>query len=186
MKGEKMKRFVVSILLCSLIFSIYNCSSSRKISVDNPPIGESVQMALVDGTTVSGVILQKEGQELRYIDVVSHKPELIGLQKIRSIIKSGKIYDLEGNQITEKQIADQKGLTKTVAYGAGGLVLGAAVGFGVGLIMLSNDIGKPIYPMSVLGLGGAIYFGIRGANSDRDDAIDDIRSARYKVTERRT
>jgi len=180
-----MKKIITVIIICSLLFSLYNCSGSRKINTENPPVGESVQIALVDGTIVNGVILQKEGQELRYVDVTTHKPERIELQKIRGIIRSDKIYDLEGNRITEDQISEQKGITKTLAYGVGGLVLGAAVGFGVGVVMLSNDIGKPIYPMSILGLGGAIYFGLRGAHSDREDAIDDIRSDRYKVTQQR-
>jgi len=180
-----MKKTVAVIVICSLLFSVNNCSGSRKINVDNPPIGESVQIALVDGTVVNGVILQKEGQELRYVDVTSHKPERIEVQKVRGILKSDQIYDLEGNLITEEQVTGQKGMTKTVAYGVGGLVLGAAVGFGVGVILLANDIGRPIYPMSILGLGGAIYFGLRGADSDWEDAIDDIRSERYKVTQQK-
>ena len=92
------------------------------------------------------------------------------------------MYDLEGNVITDDQISDAKGMSKTLAYGFGGLVLGAAVGFGVGALMQSEDIAIGI-PMAILGVTGAVYFGIMGSNSDKEDAIDDIRAERYEVSQ---
>jgi hypothetical protein len=91
-------------------------------------------------------------------------------------------YDLEGNVITDEKISDAKGMSKTLAYGFGGLVLGAAVGFGVGALMQSEDVAIG-YPMAAFGIAGAIYFGIMGSNSDREDAIDDIRAERYEVSQ---
>ena len=180
-----MRRLISIILIVSLLTTLYSCSGSRKISIEEPPVGQSVKIVLVDGSMREGVILKREGQEIRYVDTETHKPERLDVQKIRGIVKSNMIYDLEGKRITESEIADEKGITKTLGYGVGGFVLGAAVGFGVGVILLAQDIGKPIYPMAVLGIGGAIYFGMRGANSDFEDAIDDIRSERYKVTQER-
>jgi hypothetical protein len=153
--------------------------------MEDPPIGQSVKIVLVDGSMREGVILKREGQQVRYVDTETHKPERLDVQEIRGIVKSNIIYDLEGNRITESEIAAEKGMIKTLGYGVGGLVLGAAAGFGVGVILQAQDIAPPIYPMAILGLGGAIYFGIRGADSDHEDAIDDIRSERYKVTQER-
>jgi len=68
-----------------------------------------------------------------------------------------------------------------LAYGFGGFVLGAAVGFGVAAIANSQDADiAPIYPMAGLGVLGGIYFGIQGSQSDREDAIDEIRESRYE------
>jgi hypothetical protein len=92
------------------------------------------------------------------------------------------VYDLEGNVISDDQISDTKGTSKTLVYGFGGLVLGAAVGFGVGALMQSEDVAIGV-PMAILGVAGAVYFGIMGSNSDKEDAIDDIRAERYEASQ---
>jgi hypothetical protein len=172
-----MKKFISGVLLISFLNLIIGCSSSLR--VDEPPIGESVVINLEDGSTREGVILKKEGTKLKYIDTQTHRPEDLDISKIRSLSYADKVYDLEGNVITDEQLSDAKGMSKTLAYGFGGLVLGAAVGFGVGALMQSENIAIGI-PMAVLGVAGAVYFGIKGSNSDKEDAIDDIRAKRYE------
>jgi len=120
--------------------------------------------------------------KLKYIDIQSNRPEDLDISKIKSISYADKVYDLEGNVITDGQISDAKGMSKTFAYGFGGLVLGAAVGFGVGALMQSDDIAIGV-PMAIFGVLGGVYFGIMGSNSDREDAIDDIRAERYEVSQ---
>jgi hypothetical protein len=175
-----MKKIISGVLLISFFNFIIGCSSS--IRVDKPPIGESVVINMDDGSKREGVILKKEGTILKYIDTQTHRPEDLDINKIKSIGYADKVYDLEGNVITDDQISDAKGMSKTLAYGFGGLVLGAAVGFGVGALMQSEDIAIGI-PMAILGVTGAVYFGIMGSNSDKEDAIDDIRAERYEVSQ---
>ena len=175
-----MKKIISGVLLISFFNFIIGCSSS--IRVDKPPIGESVVLNMDDGSKREGVILKKEGTILKYIDTQTHRPEDLDINKIKSIGYADKVYDLEGNVITDDQISDAKGMSKTLAYGFGGLVLGAAVGFGVGALMQSEDIAIGI-PMAILGVTGAVYFGIMGSNSDKEDAIDDIRAERYEVSQ---
>lgn len=175
-----MKKIISGVLLICFFNLIIGCSSS--IRVDEPPIGESVVINLNDGSKKEGVILKKEENILKYIDTQTHRPEDLDINKIKSIGYANKVYDLEGNVITDQQISDAKGMGKTLAYGFGGLVLGAAVGFGVGALMQSEDVAIGV-PMAILGVGGAVYFGIMGSNSDREDAIDDIRAERYEVSQ---
>jgi len=176
-----MKKFISGVLLICFFNFIIGCSSS--IRVDKPPIGESVVINLDDGSKREGVILKKEGTILKYIDTQTHRPEDLDINTIKSIGYAGKVYDLEGNVITDDQISDAKGISKTLAYGFGGLVLGAAVGFGVGALMESETVAIGV-PMAILGAAGAVYFGIMGSNSDREDAIDDIRTERYEVSQK--
>jgi len=175
-----MKKIISGVLLVCFFNFIIGCSSS--IRVDDPPVGESVVINLDDGSSREGVILKKEGSKLKYIDTGTHRPEDLNISKIKSITYADKVYDLEGNVITADQISDEKGMSKTFAYGFGGLVLGAAVGFGVGALMQSDEIAIGV-PMAILGLVGGVYFGIKGSNSDKEDAIDDIRAERYEASQ---
>lgn len=175
-----MKKMISGVLLICFFNLIIGCSSS--IRVDDPTIGESVVINMVDGSAKEGVILKKEGSKIKYIDTKTHRPEDLDISKIKSIGYADKVYDLEGNVITDEQISDEKSMSKTFAYGFGGLVLGAAVGFGVGALMGSEEIAIGV-PMAILGVAGGVYFGIKGSNSDREDAIDDIRAERYEVSQ---
>jgi hypothetical protein len=179
-----MKKIVAGVLLVSIFNLMVGCSSRSAINPDVPPVGESVTIQLVDGSTREGVILKKEGEILKYIDTQSHVPEDLEIKKIRSIDYAGKVYDLEGNVISESQISDAKGMSKTLVYSFGGFILGAAAGFGIAAIVNSIDADiAPIYPMLGVGIVSGLYFGSQGSKSDREDAIDDIRSERYEVTQ---
>jgi hypothetical protein len=179
-----MKKLVAGVLLVSIFNLMVGCSSRSVINPDTPPIGESVTIRLIDGTTREGVILKKEGEILKYIDTQSHVPEDLEINKIRSINYAGKVYDLEGNVISESQISEAKGISKTLVYSFGGFILGAAAGFGIAAIVNSMDADiAPVYPMLGIGIISGIYFGSQGSRSDREDSIDDIRSERYEVSQ---
>ena len=175
-----MKKIISGVLLICFFNFIIGCSSS--IRVDDPPVGESVVINLADGSSKEGVILKKMDSKLTYIDIATHRPEHLNISDIKSIGYADKVYDLDGNIITDDQISEEKGMSKTFAYGFGGLVLGAAIGFGVGALMESEDIAIGV-PMAILGLAGGVYFGIKGSNSDKEDAIDDIRATRYETSQ---
>ena len=174
-----MKRIASIILLFSFLMHLLSCGSTRTLSMEDPPIGESVIISLITGEKYTGVLLKKEGSLITYIDSASNKPETIDIKKIRTIEHSDTVYDLEGKIITESDISKERAVTKTFGYGLGGLVLGAAVGFGVGVIISSSEEIPLIYPMGILGLAGGVYFGIKGYRSDREDAVDSIRRTRY-------
>jgi hypothetical protein len=178
-----MKKLIAALLIIGLLNLVVGCGGSA-IRVDNAPIGESVVIKLIDGSERHGIILKTEANKILYMDADSHKPEDLELKQITSIIKSDKVYDMEGDIITDQQISEVKGMSKTLVYGFGGLVLGAAVGFGIAAIANNQDAEiAPIYPMAGLGIAGAIYFGIKGAGSDREDAIDEIRESRYEESQ---
>jgi hypothetical protein len=178
-----MKKIVSLIVLSSFLAQLFSCSGSRTLSLEDPPIGESVKINLITGEKLTGVLLKKEGNLITYIDSASNKPETIEVKKIRTIEHSDTVYDLEGKIITESDISKEKGVTKTLGYGLGGFVLGAAVGFGVGVIISSAEEIPLIYPMGILGLTGGIYFGLKGNKSDSEDAVDSIRRTRYLKTQ---
>jgi hypothetical protein len=178
-----MKKAISIFLVLSFFLYIFGCSGSRNMSVEDPEIGKSVKIILIDGAVKEGVLLKKEGSKLTYIDTASNMPEELEIKKVRMMEYANKVYDLEGKIISDNEISVAKGFTKTIGYGLGGLVLGAAVGFGVGVLIASSESVPLIYPMGALGLAGGIYFGIHGAQRDREDAIDEIRRERYKVTQ---
>lgn len=175
-----MKNVITFVLIISVVNLIIGCGSSV-INLDDPPIGESVVIKLIDGTQKEGVILKKVGTVIKYVDAQSHKPEDLDVKKIKGVVYADKVYDLEGNVITDEKISEEKSSKKTIVYGLGGFVLGAAAGFGVGALMAESV--ALIYPMAALGIVGAVYFGIKGSQNARDDAIDDIRSSRYESSQ---
>lgn len=151
------------------------------VTAEDASIGESIRINLIDGETREGAFIKKEGTSIKYVDTKSHKTEELETRKIRNLEYANKIYDLEGNQISEQEISSETGITKTIAYGFGGFIMGAAVGFGVAL-PFEGEV-KFIYPMAGIGLAGGIYFGIMGSDSDWEDAIIDIQKERYKVSQ---
>lgn len=178
-----MKKSILYIMMFSLMFNLLYCSGGRYLSLKESEVGESLKFILTDGEMVEGVLLKKESNSIKYVDTKTNKPEDLVNSRIQRLEYSRLVYDLEAKPIPENEIGRMKGGTKTFAYGIGGLVLGAAVGFGVGALMLESTEIPLIYPMGVLGLVGGIYFGYKGSGSDREDAITQIRRERYKITE---
>jgi len=83
----------------------------------------------------------------------------------------------------QSSISKQQGVSKTLLYGSGGLVLGAAAGFGVGISLVAADIDlNPFISIAAFGLAGAWIFGSMGYDSDYEDAVFDVRKQRYKVS----
>ena len=178
-----MKKSISYILAISVIMNLWYCSGGRYLSLKDSKVGESLKFILTDGEMVEGVLLKKESNSIKYVDTKTNKPEDLANNKIQRLEYANLVYDLEAKPIPESEIKRSKGATKTLAYGVGGLVLGAAAGFGVGALMLESTEIPLIYPMGILGLVGGIYFGHKGSGSDRNDAITQIRRERYIITE---
>ncbi len=174
-------KYIYLFLTIIFLVVLFSCSSQKMVTAEDASIGESIRINLIDGETREGAFIKKEGTSIKYVDAKSHKTEELATKKIRNLEYANKIYDLEGNQISEQEISSETGITKTIAYGFGGFIMGAAVGFGAAL-PFEGEV-KFIYPMAGIGLAGGIYFGIMGSDSDREDAIIDIQKERYKVSQ---
>ena len=108
-----MKKLMAGLLVISLLNLIVGCGGSA-LRVDKPPIGESVIINLVDGSQRHGIILKKNGDRILYMDAEQGKPLDLETGKIASIVKSDKVYDMEGNVISEAQISEAKSMSKTL------------------------------------------------------------------------
>jgi hypothetical protein len=167
----------VSLFFCATL-QIY-CSGNSLINLEKPELGESVQIQLKDGKELEGVIISKKDSLIKYVDAATHSLETLQIGKINTLQHSVRVYDLEGNVISEQQISDAKGAGKTIGYSFAGVALGAAVGFGLGVIIASQSDDVPIgYSMAAFGVAGGITGGLMGSRIDRDDAIEKIRQER--------
>jgi hypothetical protein len=174
----KMSRTIICVFLFLFATLQIYCSGSRTINPEKPELGESVQIQLKDGKELEGVLIAKEDSLLKYVDASTHSLESVLIRKISSLQYSTREYDLEGNVITEQQIKDAKGAGKTVGYSFAGVALGAAAGFGVGVLIASQSDVPIGYSMAALGVAGGITMGMIGSRNDREDAIEKIRQDR--------
>jgi len=180
------KKPISIILIFSFVFYLFGCSSNGLVDLEEPESGASVRIKLVDGTTKHGLILKKEGQILKYVDSETNEPEDLEISRINKIEYSDVVYDFSGKTISENDISDAKGSGKTIGYSAGGFLIGGLIGFGIGAIASSaTDEGVAlVYPIVGFGIAGGILLGFKGSDLDRQDAINDIRVERYKVTQK--
>ena len=174
-----MKKIISSFIIISLLFSIIACSGQGKLIKDTPEQGQSLVIYTKDGKIHEGLFIKKDDERLIFIDKDSHKAETIENTEISKIVESNRYYDFEGNEITETNISDERGHSRTLGYGVGGFTLGTAVGFGIGLILQSTSSIAPIYPMIVMALGGTYFFGDMGNTSDTEVAIKEVRDKRF-------
>jgi hypothetical protein len=180
------QKTVSVILIFSFLLYLFGCSSKGLVDLEDPPAGASVKINLVDGTSRTGVLLQKDGKIIKYVDTQTNKPEDLDLSGINTIEYTETEYDFTGQPISESDIGAAKGMGKTLGYGFGGLLIGGLIGFGAGAVFSSaTDEGTAlIYPIIGFGVAGAILLGLKGSELDREDAIDDIRKDRYTETQR--
>jgi hypothetical protein len=172
--------FVVVIILLVLAAQ-FGCSGHRAVSKENPEAGASAKIVMLNGKIHEGLLLVVEGDTLKYIDAKSHQPEVILLSTVKEIKPSDFIYDLEGNTITDADIRAAKSSQKTITYAAGGTVLGAAVGLGIGLFLANNYDVPTLYPIAAMGITGGILFGLKGNATAYEDAIETVREERYQA-----
>lgn len=166
--------FVVNIILSS-------CSS--QISTQNPQSQSSVVIYIKDGSQKKGIVLKKDGDNLLYIDAVSHNKESVAYENIVKVTKADVVYDFEANPIPRSTISEKQGVSNTLLYGGGGLILGAAAGVGVGIGLVGAGVElHPGFSIVAFGIAGAWLFGSVGAKNDYEDAVFEIRQQRYKVS----
>ena len=181
-----MKKIISVILVLCFMFYIIGCSSNGFVDLEEPPVGESVKINLVDGSVREGVILKKSDTTLKYVDTETNKPEDLEMSRINTIEYISTVYDLTGKSISESEISKTKGSGKTWGYSIGGFLAGGLIGFGAGALFSSaaDQSIALIYPIIVVGAASAIFMGMKGSDVDRKDAIDEIRKNRYEVTQK--
>ncbi|KAA3617235.1 MAG: hypothetical protein D8M58_03390 [Calditrichaeota bacterium] len=175
----------VSLLIFSLI--MISCSAQQALITEKPYSQASVVVHLKNGERKEGIVLKRVGNDLVYIDAKSHKKEKIDYAQIRKLTKADVVYDFEANPIPNYVIKEEKGKGNTLLYGSGGLVLGAAVGTGVSVAIISAKSGdvEPFVSLSPIILGaicGAWYFGMLGSDYDYEDAVFKVRKKRAEAS----
>ena len=175
-------RKLISFSLAVLYLAVISCSGPKNLSVADPEPQSSAKIILKDGTSKEGILLKRDGTSLIYVDSKSHKKESIPIAQIRQMTESEIVYDFSGKRIPGAEISEHKSMSKTLLYGAGGLVLGAAAGIGLGIVIVSADstqTGAANAAIGVFGVLGAYVFGSMGADQDYNEAVFDARKARY-------
>lgn len=163
-----------------IAFFLASCGTTGNMVVQDIEQGNSIVVFLKDNNQKKGVAISAENQSLKYIDTESNQPQTINLNDILYVRPSDVVFDLEAKPISETEIRSRKGLLRTTGYSVGGVVLGSAAGFLAGIAVKNF-----LFPMAVGAIGGGIYFGIMGAESDRNVAIEDIRSERFEASKSR-
>jgi len=183
-----MSRHFLTIFIVIISLNLIACSGKRSISIEDPEPQSSAKIILTDGNVKEGIILKRSANELFYIDAKTHKKERLDTGFIREIVESDYVYDFAGNPIPDSEISEYKSMTKTLLYGAGGLILGSAIGVGAGIAIVSSDstqTGAANTAIGVFGILGAWYFGSVGADQEYDDAVFEARKARYMVEKKK-
>jgi hypothetical protein len=168
-------------------YTIMGCSAQKSLTTESPYSQASVVVHLKNGEKVQGIVLKREGNNLVYIDAKSHKKETIEYEYIKKLTRADVVYDFEAHAIPNYVIDEEKKSSKKLLYGSGGFILGAAVGTGVAIGLISGSSGDvssavTISSIAVGAIGGAWFFGARGSESDYQDAIFEVRKQRYKVS----
>lgn len=174
---------VTIIILIVAAFILMQCGGRKMINMEQPPSQTSVRINLANGTYQEGIIVTGDEKKLVYVDAESHRVDTLDNFNITSIVESEYDYDFYGNVIPKSEINQYKGYKNTFLYGAGGLVLGTAVGFGAFVAILaadSNQVTAANLVMAGFGIAGAAVFGMMGYSNDVDTAVEKARKARYK------
>ncbi|MBN1408133.1 MAG: hypothetical protein JW956_10095 [Calditrichaceae bacterium] len=178
-----MNKAGVCILSLIIVFALLQCSGRKTINMEEPPSQTSVRINLANGTYQEGIIVTGDEKKLVYVNAESHRVDTLDSFNITSIVESEYDYDFYGNVIPKSEINQHKSYKNTFLYGAGGLVLGTAVGFGAFVAVLaadSNQVAAANLVMAGFGIAGAAVFGMMGHSSDVENAVEKAREARYK------
>ena len=178
-----MNKLSVFVLFVAGTFALVQCSGTKTINMNQPPSQTSVRINLANGTYQEGIIVNGDKDKLIYVNAETHQVDTLDNFNIISVVESEYDYDFYGNIIPKSEINEYKNYKNTFLYGAGGLVLGTAVGFGAFVAILaadSNQVTAANLVMAGFGIAGAAVFGMMGYSSDFDAAVDKARNARYE------
>ncbi len=184
-----MKKIMINIIISMSLFAVYSCSGHKALTKENVYPQASAKIFMNNGVLKEGLIIKKEDNKLIYIDSESHKKETLNYIDIKSISDADVYYDFNGNVIPVTEIKNNKKASKMLSYGAGGLVLGAALGTAMGIALNGMEVDmNPYISMGLFGAAGAVWFGIKGSHRDFEDAVYETQYKRYheQETKRKT
>lgn len=156
------------------------CGSSRQFTVTDLKEDQSVKFYLDDGTTDSGIILEKKADGIIYVSESSHEVVNVSRNSIRRIENIDMVYDYRAYEISKAEIDKTKSSRNTWGYALGGAFIGGAAGLAVGLPLWYADLDQipPYFYAGAGAIAGSIYFAFRGQEKDRQNAIREIRYLR--------
>ncbi len=183
-----MKNTFMLLLLALAAVSLSSCASGRISAVRDVKPQSSVKMILADGSVKEGVIFKGDKEQLFFVNAATHKTDTVMYDAVKSMEYLNRYLDFNGYEMPKAEIKSHKGLKKTLLYGGGGLILGAAAGAGTAIALFApkedGDTGNSdaaIGAIAAFGTIGAVVFGWLGSNADFDDAVFKTRKARYLV-----
>ena len=179
-----MKKLIINSIALLTLFSVFSCSGQKALTKENAYPQASARIIMNNGDMKEGLIIKKEDNKLLYIDSKSHKKETLNFNDIKSISEADVYYDFNGDVIPVSEIKTNKKSSKMLSYGAGGLLLGAAVGTAVGIGLNGLDVDmNPYITMGLFGAVGAVCFGLKGSHRDFEDAVYETQYKRYQAQE---
>lgn len=178
-----MYKLLISIIILSIALNINSCSSNRIVAAQDAKAQSSVKIAMKDGSVKEGIIFRGEKEQLFYVDAATHKTDTLLYSQIKHVERLNKYFDFNGYEMPRAEIKANKGLKKTLLYGGGGLILGAAAGTGAAIALFAKESNTTAarITIGVAGLAGAYLFGSKGATVDSQDAVFKTRKARYVI-----
>ncbi len=182
------KFFILSIIVVTAIIGLNSCASGRISTVRDVKPQSSVKMTLTNDSVKKGVIFKGDKEQLVFVNAATHKTDTVMYNAIKSMEYLNRYLDFNGYEMPKAEIKTYKGLKKTLLYGGGGLILGAAAGTGAAIALFapkkdgdSGNSNAAIATIAALGTAGAVVFGWLGSKVDFEDAVFKTRKARYMV-----
>ena len=173
--------YVMPNLLMVVAMFLFSCASTNTMDVQKVKQEQTVKFFFSDGSTDEGIVLSNDFNTLVYVSANSHEKTTVDYDNIRRIEKLDLVYDYQAYQISKAEIDKVKSSRSTWGYTIGGAVIGAAAGILVGIPFW--DEVSPLIFSGVGAVTGSIFFGFKGQNKDRENAIEQIRLMRLSESE---
>lgn len=173
------------------IFSIFvlfifllSCTTTKMIPIQKVKVGRSIRIYLKNDSFKEGLLVNKNQEYIILVNIQNKEKEKIPLQTIRRIDYLNREFDYSGEEISEAEINKFKDNKYFMGYSIGGFVLGGLGGIVVGLPLWYAETGiKPLFTGGIGAIAGAIYFGHKGSNRDKERSIELIRLLRQRKQE---
>ncbi len=184
--GVRMRSTLNLLLLTIFTLSLLSCSANRFVNPREAEPQASVKLTMKDGSVKQGIVFKGNKEQLLFMNAATHKTDTVAYDAIQSVERLNTYYDFFGYEMPKAEISSHQGLSKTLLYGGGGLILGAAASTGLAIALFKpkeeGDAGNSGAAITTIVAGsvlGAAVFGLQGRKADFKDAVFATRKARY-------